>query len=94
MCSKIKTVLGYNDGQILDLFKKTLPTRYYYLLFSIQNLKEAIESAKHVMTQEKMDKQVADQNSNPYISLKTHLSEKHKSVKFDKNKSLDNNLTV
>ena len=48
-------MLGYNKGQVLGLFKNTLPTRYYYLLFSIQNLREAVESAKKVMTKEKLD---------------------------------------
>ena len=30
-------MLGYNKGQVLGLSKKTLSTRYEYLLFGIQN---------------------------------------------------------
>ena len=45
-------MLGYTKGQVLELFKSTLHTWYYYLLFSIQNPREAVESAKKVMTKE------------------------------------------
>ena len=46
MCS----MLGYNESQCLELFKNTLPTRYHYLLFGFQSLREAVETAKYVMT--------------------------------------------
>ena len=53
-------MLGYNECQISEHFKNTIPRIYYYLLFGIQNLREAVESAKHVMTKDKLDKQLAD----------------------------------
>ena len=31
-------MIGYNEGQVLELFKSTLHTRYYYLWLGIQNL--------------------------------------------------------
>ena len=55
MCSH----LGYNEEQVLELFKNTLPSRYFYLLFDIQNLREAVESAKRVMTKEKLNNKLA-----------------------------------
>ena len=67
-------MLGYNEGQVLEPFKNTSPTRYHYLLFDIQNLIKAVESTMHIMTKEKLDKQLAGQSSAPYISLKTHPS--------------------
>ena len=38
-------ILGYNKGHILDLFRNTLPTRYYHLFFGSQQIGEAVESA-------------------------------------------------
>ena len=49
-------MLGLNEGQVFELFKNALHLRYYYLLFGIQNLCEAVESAKYVMTKERVDK--------------------------------------
>ena len=37
-------MLGYNEGQVLELFKITLPTRYYYLELGIENIREAVET--------------------------------------------------
>ena len=59
----------YNEGQVLEPFKFILPTGYYYFLFGIQNLIDAVESAKHVMTKAKLDKQLAGQNSTPCMHL-------------------------
>ena len=53
------------------MLKNTLPTRYYYLLFGIQNIIMAGESDKPVITIEKLDKQLAGQSSTPHMSLKT-----------------------
>ena len=49
-------MLRYNNGQVLELLKNTLQTRYYYLLFGIQNHREIVEGAKRVMTMEKTGK--------------------------------------
>ena len=76
-------ILGYNEGKVLELFKKTLPTRYYFLLFGTQNLRKAVESSKRVMTKEKLDSKLAGKSSNLYMSLKTYPSTKKKVVKFD-----------
>ena len=47
----------YDEGQAIELFKNTFPTRFYYLLFDICNKHEEVESAKHVMPREKKDRQ-------------------------------------
>ena len=52
-------MLNYNKGQVLELFK--------ILLFGIQNLRAALESAKQIMTKEKLDNKLAGQISIPYI---------------------------
>ena len=63
-------MLKYNEAQVLELFKNTFPTRYCYVLFGIQNLREAVESAKRVLTKEKLDDKLASQSFTPYMSLK------------------------
>ena len=53
-------MLRYNKGQVLTTFQKnTLTARYYYLLFGIQNLRDAVENDQCVMTKDKLDKQLA-----------------------------------
>ena len=43
---QVAALLDYGDLQILELFKNTLPSRLYYLLYHIDNLNVAIETAK------------------------------------------------
>ena len=85
-------MLGYEEEQVLELFKNTLPTRYYYLLFGIQNLREAEESDKWVNTKERLDYKLAGQSSTPYMSLKTHPSATNKRVMFDQHNLLHNQI--
>ena len=49
-------MLDYGDPQILELFKNTLPSRLYYMLYHIGNLREAVEMAKRILAKEQMDK--------------------------------------
>ena len=58
-------MLGYNECEILEHFKHTLPTRYHYLLCGIQNLREEVESAKCVMNKEKIGKTASRSKHNP-----------------------------
>ena len=86
-------MFGYSKGQALEHIMNALPTRYCYLFFGNQSLTETPESANHVMTKEKLKKkEIAGQSTTPYISLKTHLSEKHKPVKFDEYSLLNNQI--
>ena len=45
---QVVTLLNYGEPQILELFKNTLPSRLYY----INNLREAVETAKCMLTKE------------------------------------------
>ena len=60
---QVAALLDYGDPQILDLFKNTLPSRLYYLLYHIDNLNVVIEMAKCILTKEKIDKQKTGQSS-------------------------------
>ena len=52
---QVAMLLNYDEPQILELFKNTLPSRLYWVLFSISNLREAADVAKRVLTKEKIE---------------------------------------
>ena len=74
------SLLNYGEPGIFELFKNTLPSKLYWILFPINNLREAIDTAKRVMNKGKLDKQLTGQASNisPFMKLRddTHSSEK------------------
>ena len=38
----VATLLGYGEPQILEVFKNTLPTKLYWILFPIKDLRQAL----------------------------------------------------
>ena len=66
------SLLNYGEPEILELFKNTLPSKLYWLLFSINNLREAVDTAKRVLDKEKLDKQLTGQASNisPFMNMR------------------------
>ena len=68
---QVATLLGYGEPQILEVFKNTLPTKLYWILFPIENLRHAADTAKRILTKEKLDKQLTGQTStSPFMSVK------------------------
>ena len=68
---QVATPLGYGEPQILDAFKTTLPTKLYWVLFPIEDLKQVVETAKRILTKEWIDRQLARQSSStPFMSVK------------------------
>ena len=43
---QVATLLGYGEPHILEVFKNTLPTKLYWILFPIEDLRQAVETAK------------------------------------------------
>ena len=68
---QVASLLNYGEPEILELFKNTLPSKLYWILFPINDLREAIDTAKRVMNKEKLDKQLTGQTSNisPFMKL-------------------------
>ena len=64
---QVAGLLNYGEPQILELFKNTLPSRLYYTLYPIDDLRTATETAKRVLTKEKIDKQRAGQSSTLHL---------------------------
>ena len=68
---QVATLLGYGEPQILEVFKNTLPTKLYWILFPIENLRQAVDTVKRILTKEKLDKQLTGQTfTNPFMSIR------------------------
>ena len=78
---QVAKLLGFGEPQILEVFKNTLPMKLYWILFPIEELRQAVESAKRILTKEKLDKQLTGQSStSPFMSIMEEVSRK---VSFD-----------
>ena len=67
---QVAALLDYGEPQILKLFKNTLPNRLYYMVYNINNLREAVETAKYMLTKEQMDACNAGQtSSSPFMKV-------------------------
>ena len=59
---KVATLLGYGEPPILEVFKNTLPTKLYWILFPIEDLRQVVDTSK-ILTKEVLDKQLTGQTS-------------------------------
>ena len=50
---QVATQLAYGKPQVLEVFKSSLPTKLYRVLFPIEDIRQAIEKAKGILTKEK-----------------------------------------
>ena len=74
---QVATPLGYEEPQILEVFKYTLPTKLYWILFPIEDLRQAVETAKRVLTKEKLDKQLMGQTpTSPFMNIRDETERK------------------
>ena len=81
---QVAVLLNYGEPQILELFKNTLPRRLYWILFSINNLRDAVDAAKRVLTKEKIDRQLSGQSSTPTPFMKVgDIHHSNKTVSFN-----------
>ena len=79
-------MLGYEDPQVLEVFKNMVLNRLYWVLFPIDNLHDAVETAKRFLTKEKIDRQMTGQSSTPFMKLS---DKKRKSVTFETKDALE-----
>ena len=78
---QVADLLGYREPQILEVLKNTLPTKLYWILFQIEDLRLAIDITKRILTKEKLDKQLTGQTStSPFMSIREGMN---KRVSFD-----------
>ena len=80
---QVVALLNYRESQILELFKNTFPSKLYYMVCHINNLREAVETAKHMLTKEQIDKQKSRQSSaSPFMKVNQQKPKKNKSMSF------------
>ena len=73
---QVASLLNYGEPEILELFKNTLPSKLYWILFPINNLREAVDTTKRVLNKEKLDKQLTGQASNisPFMKMRDNAN--------------------
>ena len=72
---QVATHLWYQEPLILEVFKNTLPNKLYWVLLPITDLRQAVETAKRIITKEKIDRQLAGQTSlTPFMSVRDGLN--------------------
>ena len=68
---QVANLFGYGEPQIFEVFKKTLPTKLYWILFPIEDLRHTVDTAKRILTKEKLDKLLTGQTStSPFLSVR------------------------
>ena len=72
--SQVMAMLNYGEMQILEYFNNTLPYRFYSTLINVNNLRDAIDLTKRVLTKEKLDRQVTGQSSTPFMKVSSYDS--------------------
>ena len=89
-------MLNYGEMQILENFKNTLPYQLYSTLINVNNLRDAIDLAKRVLTKEKLDGQLTGQSSTPFMKMTSndnHSTQPNnkKGMTFDVMETLERN---
>ena len=68
---QVANLLGYGEPQILEVFKNTLLTKLYWILFPLEDLRQTVDMAKRILTKEKLDKHLTGQTStSPFMSVR------------------------
>ena len=74
---QLANLLGYQDLQILEVFRNTLPSKLYWVLFPLEDLRVTVDTVMRMLTKEKIDKQLAGQFfSTPFMSMRDSQSKK------------------
>ena len=70
--------------EILEVFKNTLPSRLYSVLFPIKDLRQTVQTVKRIHTKEKRERQHTGQStSTTCISIQEDYSHNKRTVSFD-----------
>ena len=74
---QVATPLSYEEPQILEAFKNTLPTKLYWILFPIEDFRQVVKTAIRILTKEKIDRQLARQSSStPFMNVNDNYNRK------------------
>ena len=87
---QVANLLGYRQQQILEVFKNILSTKLYWILFPIEDHRQAVDTAKRILTKEKLDKQLTGQTStSPFLSVRDGTDRR---VSFNTNDELGDKI--
>ena len=94
--NQVAAMLNYGEMQILENSKNTLPYLLYLTLINVNNLRDAIDLAKRVLTKEKLDRQLTGQSSTPFIRMTSNdnysmQTSNKKGVAFNAMETLERN---
>ena len=93
--SQCAAMLNFGEPQILELMKNTLPSRLYPILLPIDNLRDAITTAKRVMIEKKIDRQKTGQTSaTPFMWVSDNqatMKARKRGVAFDVMETIERN---
>ena len=68
---QVATLLGYGEPQILEVFRNTLPTKLYWILFPIEDPRQVVDRVKRILTKETLDKHLTGQTStSPFMNVR------------------------
>ena len=84
------TLVGDGEPKNLEVFKNTLPIKLYWILFPIEDLRQAVETAKRILTKERLDRKLMGQSSStPVMNIRDGY---HRKVSFDMKEELGNKI--
>ena len=66
---QVAALLDYGEPQILELFKNTLPSRLYCMLYHIDDIRLVVETAKRLLIKEQMDKKAGHSIASPFLQV-------------------------
>ena len=66
---QVAALLNYGKPQILELFKNTLQSRLYYMLYQINDLSIVVETTKRLLTKVQMDKKAGQSIASPFMQV-------------------------
>ena len=94
--SQVAAMLNNGEMQILENFKNTLPYQLYSNLINVNNLRDAIDLAKRVLTKDKLDRQLTGQISIPFMRVTSNdyhslYNSNTRGVTFDAMETLERN---
>ena len=77
--------------QTLEVYKNIIPTKLYWVLFPIDDLRQLVETAKRILTKEKIDRQLTEQLScTPFMKIKDNYNSKR--VTFNMQDGLEDKI--
>ena len=87
---QVAALLNYGEPQILELLKNTLPSRLYYMVYNINNLREAVETAKHMLTKEQIDGHKSGQAASSIFMKVNQKNSKKEGITFNAMETFQN----